>query len=64
MSATTRTPAQRLSAPFKCVPLVLAMVWVAVQTLPAQAYQSDDAPRAGQRVAPARRPMTTTRPIA
>lgn len=51
MFAKSRTPVQSLGAPFQCLGLVVAMVVMSLQALPAQAYQSGDAPRASQRPA-------------
>ncbi|RZS46805.1 S8 family peptidase [Sphaerotilus mobilis] len=51
MPATSVTPVPCLSAPSKVLPLVIGMALLAVLSLPALAYQSDDAPRASQRPA-------------
>ncbi len=51
MSATSFTPDQPRTTPMRRLPLVLAAVLLAFQSLALQAYQSDDAPRGVQRQA-------------
>ncbi len=51
MSATSFTPATPRTAPMRRLPVVLAAVLLAFQSLAVQAWQSDDAPRGVQRQA-------------